>query len=991
MFSPADLSEATKTESFREDLAEVFRNQAEHRLARPVSFDDQTVYRLQKFVSAVLVSAPGWENDGVHPLVSLAAEIAEALVVTDHPAFDVRKMKFRCALLYELADQPAMAAAQGDLGAELSPLDDFFRRKGPFRTLGGQMDGYPSPSPDTPLPASWAIAQDAQDLAAFQQGDEGRELLPDAGPLEEAVQHFNLDLNLTDIRAFEEVVRRRAERGTHSALPKHLVGEARQLGLPLELWRHQIELIEEGLLSAGRTWGVAAPTGSGKTFLATLIALSALSDAPGKKVLYIVPSNALVHQVSRDLANAFDPLNLVVNAVTPQLVALDDDEDEQVAEADILVLTPEKADLLLRIGAGFLADVVLVIVDEAHHIESGTRGVLLEMYLTRLKTHFADQARYVLLSAVTPNIGELAAWVSPSAQSRLFRDRATRMRVGVYRVRRGDVGNQGWIDYIDGSRICTVKEPAETGQAAGLVQLAAQLATAGPVLVVAKGQNTAESLAERLKKRIESEPEADLLGDEEMQGDVMQRLDARLEREMYPDVALRGLLKLRIAYHHAGLPPRVREAVEQAITDNHIRYVIATTTLGEGVNFPFSSVIVQALAIRNPPEFGKAASYRLVTPRTFWNIAGRAGRPGFDHEGQVVLYEPSLGLEHVNAVLDPYVNPSIEDIAPVSSALGNELADIAGKINSGAMSADDFSSVELDEGMGRGIQGVVNLLRVGIAHARAAEMNQDPGDLFDKTFAGETLDAERQEFARSFFEDQARVVDEYLARPSAPPLRLVAELGLSLDTLSRLQGYVEKLKDWQIEQMSKIMFGGRINFDALRFIVSPVLKRMAELEGRKLGALYTETVVDWCQGKPFAAIPLVGKQKKLEELIGVVYSRIGYLLPWGLYAFDRFIEREADRRGLQYENEIRSLAYLVDVGVPDVAALVLSTQGFERTDAARLSRAYYRDKEARETTDVMRWLVAQPDRDLLHIVRGVDSRRVDFDFRNLLAELRRLT
>jgi hypothetical protein len=163
---------------------------------------------------------------------------------------------------------------------------------------------------------------------------------------------------------------------------------------------------------------------------------------------------------------------------------------------------------------------------------------------------------------------------------------------------------------------------------------------------------------------------------------------------------------------------------------------------------------------------------------------------------------------------------------------------------------------------------------------------------------------------------------------------------------------------------------------------------MAELDGPRLSGIYTETVIDWCLGKPFAAIPLAARHKRLEDLISFIYVKIGYLLPWGLYAFDRFLREAAAERRLEYGGEVQTLAYLVDAGVPDTAALVLCAQGLERTDASRLSRAYFASREARETTDIIRWVRAQPFERLAALVRGVDGRRLDHDFRRVLKDLR---
>jgi hypothetical protein len=119
-----------------------------------------------------------------------------------------------------------------------------------------------------------------------------------------------------------------------------------------------------------------------------------------------------------------------------------------------------------------------------------------------------------------------------------------------------------------------------------------------------------------------------------------------------------------------------------------------------------------------------------------------------------------------------------------------------------------------------------------------------------------------------------------------------------------------------------------------------------------------------------------------------MYSRVQYILPWGLYAANRFVEEEVARRPFPYDGELNRLAYLVDAGVPDWAALHLTSLGFERVDAARLSRVYFEDRLAAETTDIAAWVGAQEDAFLAGIVRGVDKRRIDHDFFMLVNKLR---
>ncbi len=778
MFARDDIYEFAASDRFRGDYAAVLLAQAQHRLGFSAELDGCVARRLRRFVTVVLASAPRWtRGDLSAELTRRAAEVAETLAVARGDEEDAWLGRIQAALLYELAEQPMMAAALVHERDAPQPLVDLFRRAAAFKSLAADASERPIwvTDGDTDL-LRLALAQDAVDLADYLHGPDHNRLLDDAGALEDAARYFSLELGLTEVRAFEEVVRRRSQRATRHRLPDDVLPAARTAGLPAELWEAQARLLDDGLLTPGTTWGIGAPTGTGKTFLARMLVLTTLVGSPDTKVLYLVPSNALVGQVTRDLAEQLEAAGIVVSAVRPQLVALDEREHDELVDSQVLVLTPEKADLLLRIGATFLDDVGLVVVDEAHLIEDGTRGTLLELYLMRLKARFAIQARYVLLSAVAPNVGQIAEWVTPEAQSRLFRRRATRMRVGIYRVRKPKHRNQGWIDYVDGPSVRVVSKGVEMGQNEGIAQLARHLSVSGSVFVVARGQGTAEDIAKRLREQL-VEAGGGRLSDEALGSDVMQRLDSRLEREMYAKVPLRGLIRYGIAYHHAGLPPRVREAVEAAILSNHVQYVVATTTLGEGVNFPFSSVIVQSLSVRERPEPGRAPTWRLVTPRTFWNIAGRAGRPGMESEGQVILFEPSLALDKMNAVLGPYVTPNIEDIEPVRSALATSLEALALNTATHDIELDELDTIALSSNLPRGVQGLVNLVRVGIAHARASGMVGAPADLFDATFAAHTLGDDARAFGRKIFDRQAAVVDRYLAGPGAPPVDSSRSLG----------------------------------------------------------------------------------------------------------------------------------------------------------------------------------------------------------------------
>ncbi|MFN8007525.1 MAG: DEAD/DEAH box helicase [Terriglobia bacterium] len=995
MYSVETIQRITESIQFKQDFGLTYRLLALQRLGQGELFDQEAVPRLRHYVEAVLASAPSWDGYGMS-LSRTAAEIAELL--SSSSMFDSetqRHMRIRSAILYELANLPAIGCAVLKHGDLSDPLADFLLRRGLFHELmkDGDIAGYFRNGTGVMPPEESALSSDARSLALYLQGYIEKAETRGAELFAELSKEINFELTTTEVLAFLSILKRRVETSTRSNVEESLFQLLREIHFPPELWHSQLFALKEGLLDHSYdSWGLAAPTGTGKTFIARLLILDSLKKQPDRRILYVVPSRALVYEVASSLSQVFEPIGYRVVAVTPQLVSLEEEEASELEDAAVIILTPEKADMLLRLGLEIFQELSLVIVDEAHHIESGTRGILLEMYLWRIKTLLGDKTRFVFLSAVAPNIKQIADWVGKQSHSVVVDQRATRMRVGVYQIKGTGRNAQGWINYTHGVSLCLFESNVEPAQKMALIQLVERMGYAGPVLVVAKGKRECEDLAELMFAWLKDSGKLKGLSKEEQLSETVQRLDSRLEREMYAEVTLRKMVANRVAYHHAGLPPRVRTALEDAIRQNLIDFTFATTTLAEGVNFPFSTVIVQSLALREAPEKGRPAKYHPVTPRVFWNIAGRAGRPGYDREGQVLLFEPSLGLEKIKWVLKDYLDPTITAISPVRSALEETIRDISTAVSHGEISFEDLAAFKLSEKVSKRVQGAVNLLRISLIHAKASGLQESPEEIYERTFAATFMEHELDETARRLFNLQNEAIQEYLAQPNALSAEVLAELGLSIETVSDLRDWVNEMEDWQIVNIRKLLPGGELNLNQAKYIVAPVAKRMAELEGPKLGGFLSEVILLWLSGVQFKlmgeTIRGTAHKQTIEDLIAVVYSRIQYLLPWGLYATDRLVETEARKRKIEYNNELRSLAYLADAGVPNFNALRLVSLEFERTDALRLTSLYKRRGGLRTGLDVVAWLAIQSMELIRECVKGNDNRRIDFDLEKQVELLR---
>src|SRR5262249_19168570 len=160
------------------------------------------------------------------------------------------------------------------------------------------------------------------------------------------------------------------------------------------------------------------------------------------------------------------------------------------------------------------------------------------------------------------------------------------------------------------------------------------------------------------------------------------------------------------------------------------------------------------------------------------------------------------------------------------------------------------------------------------------------------------------------------------------------ELGLPLDTLESLREYVTRLSDWQIEDMGNLISRGSVNLEKAVYYLSPVAKRITEMEGTKLGGFLGAVIVNWLSGVPLTTVKLKSSfEKSLEDMISIIYSRVQFLLPWGLYATHKLVEEEASKRSINaYDGGLLAIAYLVDAGVPNFEALRLVNLDFERVD-----------------------------------------------------------
>lgn len=411
-------------------------------------------------------------------------------------------------------------------------------------------------------------------------------------------------------------------------------------------------LAEQGLLgSSRRAVVVSLPTSSGKTLIAQFRILQALNqfDIERGWVAYLAPTRTLVRQVARRLRRDFEPLGVLVEQVSPAL-EVDGVESELLCETGkdrefrILVTTPEKLDLMLRqdweekIGR----PLTLVVVDEAHNIQEGARGLKLELLLATINAE-CRMAQFLLLTPFISNAREVARWLgdSNSDDISLAMDWQPNDRVvGVVKPVKGALRKGRSYDYrldletvhttratlaiddlisLDKDPNCKKSFSAISHQTDVAVAAAHHLKKRGPVIVMHARPDWVWSLAMAMKSGTTRRS---------VISEQVKLVQEFLALEMGQDFPLIDLLAHGIGIHHAGLSDDTRALMEWLFENEGLDYLVATTTIAQGVNFPVSGVVMAS----HQYPYGQD-----MPPADFWNIAGRAGRVDQGSLGVVVL------------------------------------------------------------------------------------------------------------------------------------------------------------------------------------------------------------------------------------------------------------------------------------------------------------------------------------------------------------------
>ncbi|HIT51548.1 MAG TPA: DUF3516 domain-containing protein, partial [Candidatus Aveggerthella excrementigallinarum] len=357
----------------------------------------------------------------------------------------------------------------------------------------------------------------------------------------------------------------------------------------VELWPHQEDALMN--LAAGDHVILGTPTGSGKSMVALGMLFMAL--ATGRRSYYTAPIKALVSEKFFDLVELLGRDNVGMSTGDVHLNT----------GAPVVCCTEEiLANQALREGEG--ADIGCVAMDEFHYYGERDRGWAWQVPLLTL-----PQTQFLLMSATLGDVSQIAAAL----------EERTGRAVDVV----ADAPRPVPLSYE------YVRNPLE-----GTVELALRDGKA-PLYIVHFSQDAALATAQSLASYGVSTKEQ------------REAVKAAIRGTRFTTgfgKTLQRLLGCGVGVHHAGMLPRYRLLVEKLAQQGLLPVICGTDTLGVGINVPIHTVVLTALS-----KFDGVRMRRLRA-REFHQIAGRAGRSGFDTEGLVIAEAPDYEIENAKAL-----------------------------------------------------------------------------------------------------------------------------------------------------------------------------------------------------------------------------------------------------------------------------------------------------------------------------------------------------
>lgn len=409
------------------------------------------------------------------------------------------------------------------------------------------------------------------------------------------------------------------------------------------LWPAQKVIIEAGAL-IGKNLVVPLPTGVGKTKSIEIILQSNFLKGQKSICFIIVPLRALCNEIVSELINAFDD-EVEINQFSDTLQE-DFDLETRFNKMSVFVCTPEKFTYVLRHRPDLLDTISLFIFDEAHLFDDESRGAQYELLISEIVRNRNKTAQIILFSAVLSNASQIGDWLFNDDTATIDYNlvKSTDKSIGfvssdraIHYYQNEDMDEESFFipksvlseSLSLNKRERKTREFPEENQKDMAIYYANKLCINGGVAIYA-GQ--ARSIGPIMKRIIELKDRDYDLNNllTKSNNDEIKKIKNHIAVSYGDTSELTNAAALGAFPHYAYLPNGTKLSIEHALRKSHIRFIVCTTTLAEGVNIPIKYLFLTT--------FSQGTSN--VQVRKIQNLVGRTARSGVYTEGSAIITDP---------------------------------------------------------------------------------------------------------------------------------------------------------------------------------------------------------------------------------------------------------------------------------------------------------------------------------------------------------------
>ena len=388
-----------------------------------------------------------------------------------------------------------------------------------------------------------------------------------------------------------------------------------------EIQLTDFQLLLFNSLEKERNLSISAPTSAGKSFVLNLSLANQIKEKECNSIVYVVPTRALISEVSTRVRNAIKRIgqDKAIIRTTPFPI------DRKIIRSNVVYIFTQERLLHFLSSTDTEPEIDTLIIDEAHEIQNGKRGIILQTAIdialskfNNAKLLFAsplikNPEYFLSLFKITSNGKFFTEVISPVSQNILLVNQVERKPTKMH------------ISLLNERGITEIGEfnlpfPLRDSKNQQIANLAISLSNDDSVIAFSNTPSSAEERAihaSTLKQCID--PNEDI-----------KVFINFIEQEIHPDYALINCLKKGIAFHYGNMPSLLRTGVEELFRNGSIKVVFCTSTLLQGVNLPAKHIIIEN------PKSGDNGMSRA----DFLNLAGRAGRLLNEFHGNVWCIRP---------------------------------------------------------------------------------------------------------------------------------------------------------------------------------------------------------------------------------------------------------------------------------------------------------------------------------------------------------------